>query len=228
MFLNGTVNTVFDVSRGSERIGGNDAISGDGGFSKIGAGKLILGGSNSYTGATFVVRGTLQVDGSIVSTTDVMSHSTLDGRGSTGRVNVEVGGTLSPGDGHHGALHTGEIALHHLAHFAVQLAPRHSGQLDVTGSVNLTGAKLDLSLLGAFHGHNGETFEIINNDGIDRVIGHFTGLAQGAHLTAGGKVFSISYHGGDGNDVVLTEHGHATLHAVHHAHAETASDWLFT
>ena len=123
MFLNGTVNTVFDISKGSERIGGTDAISGDGGFSKIGAGKLILGGSNSYTGLTFVVQGTLQVDGSIVSVTDVVSHSTLDGRGTIGTVSVDAGATLSPGDGHHGALHTGDIALHHLAHFAVQLAP---------------------------------------------------------------------------------------------------------
>ena len=45
---------------------------------------------------------------------------------------------------------------------------------------------------------------------------------------AGGKVFSISYHGGDGNDVVLTEHGNAIGHAVHHASAMTAADWLFT
>jgi autotransporter-associated beta strand protein len=227
MFLNGTVNTVFDISKGSERIGGSDAISGDGGFSKIGAGKLILGGSDSYTGVTFVVRGTLQVDGSIISTTDVMSHSTLDGTGTAGTVIVEAGGRLSPGDGHHGALHTGDIALHHLAHFAVQLAPHHSGELDVTGTVNLSGAKLDLSLLGAFHGHNGETFEIINNDGIDPVIGHFAGLRERAHVIAGGKVFSISYHGGDGNDVVLTEHSNAAVHAVHHANALTAGDWLF-
>jgi hypothetical protein len=92
--------------------------------------------------------------------------------------------------------------------------------------VNLTRAKLDLSLLGAFHGHNGETFAVISNDGGDPVIGHFAGLAEGAHVVAGGKVFSVSYHGGDGNDVVLTEQGNAMLHAVHRANASTAGDWL--
>jgi hypothetical protein len=47
-------------------------------------------------------------------------------------------------------------------------------------------------------------------------------------VVAGGKVFSVSYHGGDGNDVVLTEHGNAIGHAVHHASAMAAGDWLFT
>jgi hypothetical protein len=100
-------------------------------------------------------------------------------------------------------------------------------QIDVTGTVNLTGSKLDLTLLGAFHGHKGETFEIISNDGIDPVNGHFAGLVEGAYLVAGGKVFSISYHGGDGNDVVLTEHGNAVVHAVHQAHAVIGNDLLF-
>jgi hypothetical protein len=56
---------------------------------------------------------------------------------------------------------------------------------------------------------DGETFEIINNDDSHPVVGRFTGLAEGARVVAGGKVFSISYDGGDGNDVVLTEHGNA-------------------
>ena len=47
-------------------------------------------------------------------------------------------------------------------------------------------------------------------------------------MFAGGKVFSVSYHGGDGNDVVLTEHGNAIGHAVHHASAMMAGVWLFT
>ena len=107
------------------------------------------------------------------------------------------------------------------------LRPTTPANSDVTGTVNLTGAKLNLSLLSAFHGHSGETFEIINNDGFDPVTGHFAGLAEGAHVVAGGKVFSISYHGGDGNDVVLTEHGNAVVHAVHQMSATTAGDWLF-
>ena len=50
----------------------------------------------------------------------------------------------------------------------------------------------------------GTQFEIINNQGTDPVAGTFAGLPEGAFLTAGGQTFKITYHGGDGNDVVLT------------------------
>ena len=50
----------------------------------------------------------------------------------------------------------------------------------------------------------GDTFTIINNDGSDAVTGTFDGLAQGATITDGNVTFTISYTGGNGNDVVLT------------------------
>jgi hypothetical protein len=47
---------------------------------------------------------------------------------------------------------------------------------------------------------------IINNDGVDAVTGTFTNLPEGATITASsGAKFKISYHGGTGNDVVLTQ-----------------------
>ena len=49
----------------------------------------------------------------------------------------------------------------------------------------------------------GSTFTIINNDLSDMVIGTFDGLSEGAMFVSGGQTFTISYHGGDGNDVVL-------------------------
>jgi hypothetical protein len=174
----------------------------------------------------------LVVNGSIRhSATTVKSGATLSGHGTTGDVTVLAGGTLSAGAGA-AILDTGNLLLRAHAHFAVQLGGANPGphgfdQIDVTGTVQLAGATLDLSLIGAFHGHKGETFEIISNDGTDPVVGHFAGLAEGAHVTAGGKVFSISYHGGDGNDVVLTAIGHATTHALHHA-TVASGDLLFT
>jgi autotransporter-associated beta strand protein len=197
---------------------------------KLGLGTLILSADNAYSGATTLAAGTLIVDGSIIrSATTVDANATLAGSGTTGNVAVLGGGILSPGTA---ILHTGNVVLDPHAHFVVQLAGANPGphgydQLDVTGTVNLRLAKLDLSLLGTFHPHKGETFEIISNDGIDPVIGHFAGLAEGAHLVAGGKVFSISYDGGDGNDVVLTDLGNAITHAVHHAAASGHTDLLF-
>jgi Ca2+-binding RTX toxin-like protein len=50
----------------------------------------------------------------------------------------------------------------------------------------------------------GTTFTIIDNDGTDSIVGTFKGLAEGTTLTVDGRMFAISYRGGDGNDVVLT------------------------
>jgi hypothetical protein len=77
-------------------------------------------------------------------------------------------------------------------------------QLNVRGSVRLTGLTLQLSPNFSFNPTVGDTFTIINNDGLDPVTGTFPGLPQGAELNAGGKKFTVNYSGGDGNDVVLT------------------------
>jgi hypothetical protein len=46
-------------------------------------------------------------------------------------------------------------------------------------------------------------------------------------LRRAGDEVSINYHGGDGNDVVLTALGHATVHALHHAAAASNADLWF-
>jgi len=79
-------------------------------------------------------------------------------------------------------------------------------QLNVVGVVNLIGAKLNLS--GSFIQPQCDPIMIIKNDGNDAVIGTFTGLPQGfvfVNYLGSGKNVSISYIGGDGNDVVLIE-----------------------
>ncbi|NBB22527.1 choice-of-anchor D domain-containing protein, partial [Runella sp. CRIBMP] len=80
-------------------------------------------------------------------------------------------------------------------------------QLNVAGSVNLTGLDLVLSTINAFIPLGGATFTIVNNDGSDAIIGTFNGLAEGATLAnflGSGLNATISYTGGTGNDVVIT------------------------
>jgi len=77
------------------------------------------------------------------------------------------------------------------------------GQLVITGNVALNGS-LQVQLLGGFLPTLGQQFLIINNLGSQPVTGTFTGLAEGAEVSAGSYIFTISYVGGDGNDVVLT------------------------
>ncbi len=78
-------------------------------------------------------------------------------------------------------------------------------QLNVAGSVNLTG--LDLILTGSHTPAYGQTFTIVNNDDSDLITGTFNGLDEGATLPnflGSSLSATISYVGGDGNDAVIT------------------------
>jgi len=79
-------------------------------------------------------------------------------------------------------------------------------QVNVTGSVDLGGARLTLgSTAQQLTVAAGTELTIIDNDSaIDPVVGTFIGLAEGDTVVAGDQVFTISYTGGDGNDVTLT------------------------
>jgi hypothetical protein len=63
---------------------------------------------------------------------------------------------------------------------------------------------LTVSLKNGFAPAVGSTFIIIANDGVDPIQGTFVSQGEGSTFTVGGTTFSISYQGGDGNDVVLT------------------------
>ena len=72
-------------------------ISGIGGFSKAGAGTLLLTGLNTYIGDTTITGGVLRVDGSIAtSNLTVTSGATLQGIGTVGH--TSMAGILSPGN----------------------------------------------------------------------------------------------------------------------------------
>ena len=70
---------LFDIGEGKQ-LTINNAISGNNGLEKIGAGTLTLSGSNTYTGETTVTEGTLQLTG--------------DGVHNSGPITVDTNGTL--------------------------------------------------------------------------------------------------------------------------------------
>ena len=179
-----------------------------GGLTKIGAGTQVLSGASTHAGATTVNGGTLQVDGSIaLSTTTVNGGATLAGSGSLADVIVAAGGTLAPGSSA-GELGAGSVEFAAGATFAVELGGTTAGtgydRLTVTGTVDIGGATLDISLIASFLPAAGQTFTIIDNDGGDAVTGTFAGLDELEVFLLGGRSVAISYAGGDGNDVVLT------------------------
>jgi len=78
------------------------AIGDDGngfGFTDAQFGVVVLDAANIYTGATTINNGTLEVNGSLASTSavNVSSGGTLAGTGKVGSVSVASGGTVRPG-----------------------------------------------------------------------------------------------------------------------------------
>ena len=74
------------------------AISGTGSVRKLGTGKLILSGNNTYTGSTFITEGTLSVNGMLSSDVLVQTGAKLGGSGTVGSFTAETGSFVTPGN----------------------------------------------------------------------------------------------------------------------------------
>ena len=165
----------------------------------------VTGNVNISSGATLVVNGTLG------NTSAFSVPGTLGGTGTVGPVNISSGGAVAPGNSP-GILNTGSIAFSSGSNFNVEIGGTTAGtdydQLNVTGTVTLGNATLNLTQINSFAPAAGNTFKIINNDSNDAVSGTFNGLAEGAVISnnffGSGLSAKISYAGGDGNDVVIT------------------------
>ena len=202
-----TLEGVLDIEQDAYTFDPTTRIGGDGGITFGISGTQFLPGDYSYTGATNV-EGSVQVDGSIASSSlDIDGN--LSGTGTVGSVTSFEGGNLSPGDGGApGILNVqGDVDLSEgdwvfTGALNGPTAGAGYSQLDVSGPVNLGGGTgLDVSL--GFTPANGEQFTIIKSTA--PIVGTFDGIPEGASLTIGNTPFTISYHGGDGDDVVLTQ-----------------------
>ncbi len=210
--LAGSGNVVLAATIDFE-TGNNDAstifsgiISGSSGLRKYGSGTMTLSGNNTYTAATSINEGTLIVNGSQPqSGVNFSGGGTLGGTGTVG--NITGSGSIAPGASP-GVLTCSNVAFGgSFQDFIVELNGTTAGtgydQLNVRGTNNLAGTRLKVFL--NFPSSLSNQFVIINNDGAEPITGTFAGLPQNATLTAGGQQFRISYTGGDGNDVVLTQ-----------------------
>ncbi|MBV9957455.1 MAG: VCBS repeat-containing protein, partial [Acidobacteria bacterium] len=186
-------------------------ITGSGGLTKEGLGGALLFSPNSYTGATTVSNGLLLIDGSQQNSAVTLAGGALGGTGTTGAISA-TGGVLSAGTltSPTGVLNVhGNLMLGAMSALTPKLNGNTAGsgydQVNVSGTVDLTGSVLLPALLPGFTPNAGDVYTLINNDGTDAVMGTFTGLPEGANLTTpGGINFRISYMGGTGNDVVIT------------------------
>jgi hypothetical protein len=106
-----------------------------------------------------------------------------------------------------GTANTKDLTLRNLTLFEETIASATDfAQTSVTGTVNLTSAVLGIASSATVP--SGTQFTIIQNDGTDPVVGTFAGSPQGGTVTSvigsGVQNYTIDYHGGDGNDVVIT------------------------
>ncbi|HYG73721.1 MAG TPA: autotransporter-associated beta strand repeat-containing protein, partial [Planctomycetota bacterium] len=189
-------------------------ISGSGNLVKNNNFDLVLTANNTFTGTTTANAGRLVVNGNYASAITLNNAATLAGTGtSTASVTGNNTATVAPGAlAATGILATGsvniggggrnfDITINGITGGA-NVAGTHYDQLNVTGTVDITGATLNLTFVANSRG--GDTLVLINNDGADAVTGQFAGLAEGAPITNGAFTYNISYVGGSGNDVTLT------------------------
>ncbi len=184
-------------------------LTGPGNLTFTDGGTFLLTNANSdMTGTITATNSIMVVDGTLANSPLTMTGGRLMGAGTIASTVSVRGATLAPGNSA-GILHTGDIDLNAASFFEVELTGPSVGteydQLDVTGTVDLGGAELQL-LLG-FDPNVGDSFIIVNNDSDDPIVGTFTDLAEGDSVEAlyGGTSYSlvISYAGGTGNDVQL-------------------------
>jgi autotransporter-associated beta strand protein len=200
----GTATLTIDAPLNALSYGGK--ISGTGGVIKKGGGTWFLAGANTYTGPTAIQAGFLSVAGSIVSTA-MLEGGTLQGRGTVGPIAGTAGTLEATYIGGPSKLTSGSLTLAPGITFHAILDGPGAGtqysQLVVNGTIELGGAALDLDVNSNFLTANVGELILIDNDGVDLVVGAFQGLPQNSIIQANGKAFRLTYEGGSGNDVAL-------------------------
>jgi autotransporter-associated beta strand protein len=214
--LNGQTVT-FNVASGTDEqsdLKVTGTLWNSGNVIKTGDGRLELTGEQQYVGTTTVSGGSLIINGNISTSTltTVETGATIAGSGTTGALTVNAGAFINPGNSP-GILNTGDYSQAGtlIAEINGITAGTQHDQLNVTGSVTLSGAlSLDTLNAGIDYVLNDVIFLILNDDS-DAVAGAFSNYSEGATVGSfGGFEWIISYQADydsnrffNGNDVAL-------------------------
>jgi len=150
---------------------------------------------------------------------DVLSGGTLKGTGTGTDIVVNKNATIAPGHSPGKLTATSSLNLVGGSTYQAELKDSADGDYDqiVVGDSSITtghavtlgdstsSPTLDVQLYTGYSIKAGDKFTIIDNKSGTDVSGTFANLPEGATFKGpNGSVFSITYKGGDGNDVVLT------------------------
>ncbi|MDE0816906.1 MAG: dockerin type I domain-containing protein, partial [Pirellulaceae bacterium] len=164
---------------------------------------------NSTSGEIIVANNIIRAQATNVSLISAESIVTAGGSLDTG------GGTLSLSSGNYGSLEPlssgtdftastttfGSDSRYQATINGTTVDTLYS-QANIIGGVNLNSSQLEV--IGGFIPQTGDTFTVINNDGVEAITGTFADLPEGAFTSLNGVRLQISYQGGTGNDVTLT------------------------
>jgi len=147
----------------------NGVIAGSGGVQQLGAGALILSGADTYSGATTVNTGTLQVNGSIASAVTVNAGGTLSGTGTVGSTTISSG-TLAPGTpgSPTGTLTVnGSLTLSDVANYVVTInGGNGNSTTNVTGSATVAGTFTAVAAAGTANSYTAaNTYTVLSATG---------------------------------------------------------------
>ncbi len=186
-------------------------ISGTGSLTSTGAtGQVaIQGPPSTYSGPTTVTgnSGLFAMNLNTASVVTVTSGRLDVGHGSSvGPVTVNSGGTIICEGGSPGP-QEGNVSSLALASGSVYWVDfdtlANYGRVKASGTVDLGGATLQP--IWGFTSSLGDQFLILNKTSPGAITGTFVGLPEGSTFPSNGRTYRITYIGGDGNDVVITD-----------------------
>jgi autotransporter-associated beta strand protein len=213
-------NRTVQVDAGILTFGG--AVGQDSGarqLIKTGDGTLVLGGNNSYLGATLVNAGTLLINGNSSTATGnvtVATGATLGGSGTIGGATT-VNGSLNPGNSpgvleFESGLTLGSTSTTTMEILGINRGSQYDG-VDVTGGTLTYGGVLVLDLQTLFGGGS-YTFNLF--DAINPASGEFSSIAfagafySGSFSDDGFGVWSASTN--SGNESWIFDHNDGNLY----------------
>jgi autotransporter-associated beta strand protein len=183
------LNAAATIDTASNRWTQAGTLSGSGSLTKIGSGTLTLSGkSASYSGASTVNTGAMQVTGNLgTGTVTVNNGAALSGTGTVGGVSLQSGGILTGGvDGGVGKLtvsenlsfSAGSILNWKLAD-ASGLAGTGYDSFDVRGTIDLTGLTTGSTLQFNILNSSGGTTGFLNNQNSQWLVASTTNSIAG-------------------------------------------------
>lgn len=222
----GSVTIASGASFAMSGVISNDG-SATGALTKVGAGRLILSGANTFTGATTVSAGTLRLTGSLTSDVTVGASGRLEGTGSTSG-DLTSSGVVAPGNSPGTLTVAGDVTFTSTNTFDIDIDGRTYVAAGGSGTYDrlaITGASSTFTAGGAiapitrnitapatntFTPIIGDAFRVVTTANASGVSGTFASITQPTTGIPTNTRFDVVY-GASYVDLVLTPDNLATF-----------------